>query len=186
MKKGVLVVLLAIVVTVFILPISFIMSADAKNIVKKATANGMRIELNILSPEPFYTTEEVATKKIKEGMLIIGGAEPVPPEANSHPNHHLVVHIFDAKTGKAITTAKVSMSFQQLDEKGNMVGKSVKVPIAIMQAIGKGVESTHYGNNVVMPDGSYSVTVVANGKKVDFKVTLSKDDTTPSGKMDMH
>ena len=130
----------------------------------------MRIELHILPAEPFFTADEVKSKKVKAGMLIISGAEPLSLEANTHPNRHLVVHIFDAKTGKAITTAKVSMNFQQLDAKRKPTWDSVNVPIVIMQAIGKGLESTHYGNNVVMPAGSYSVTVVASGKKVGFQV----------------
>ena len=156
--------------TVFVLAIAFTVSVDARNVIKTATVDGMRIELNILPAEPFFTQEEVRSKKVKEGMLIISGAEPLSLEANKRSHRHLVVHIFDAKSGKAITTAKVSMNFQQLDAKGKPIGDSVNVPIVIMQAIGKGVESTHYGNNAVMPAGSYSVTVVANGKKVGFQV----------------
>jgi hypothetical protein len=159
--------------TALLLVIAFTSSAEAGNVIKKATVDGMRIELNILSAEPFFTQDEVTSKKVKEGMLIISGAEPLSPEANTRPNRHLVVHIFDAKTGKAITTAKVSMNFQQLDAKGKPIGDSVNVPIVIMQVIGKGSESTHYGNNVIMPAGSYSVTVAANGKKVVFQVMLS-------------
>jgi len=172
--------------TVFILVIAFTFSADARDYMKPATVGGMRIELHILPAEPFFTADEVAAKKVKAGMLIMGGAEPLALDANTHPNHHLVVHIFDAKTGKAITTAQVSINFQQLDAKKKPVGDSVNVPIVIMQAIGKGVESTHYGNNVVMPSGYYSITVVANGKKVNFQMRLPKNATKPSDKMDMH
>jgi hypothetical protein len=171
--------------TVFVLAIAFTVSVDARNVIKTATIDGMRIELNILPAEPFFTADEVMAKKVKEGMLIISGAEPISLEANTRPNHHLVVHIFDAKTGKAMTTAKVSINFRQLDAKGKPTGDPVNVPVVIMQAIGKGSESTHYGNNVLMPAGSYSVTVVVNGKKVGFKVMLSEDVTTPSDKMHM-
>ena len=172
--------------TALVLAIALTVSVDAGNVVKTATVGGMRIELNILSAEPFFTADEVTTQKVQEGMLIISGAEPLSLEAKIRPNRHLVVHIFDAKTAKAITTAKVSMNFQQLDAKGRPSGNSVNVPVVIMQVIGKGLESTHYGNNVVMPAGSYSVTVVANGKKVGFQVKLSEDATEPSDKAHMH
>jgi hypothetical protein len=170
----------------FVLFIAFTLSVDVGNVIKAATVDHMRIEINILPAEPFFTADEVTTKKVHEGMLIISGAEPLSLEANTRPNRHLVVHIFDAKTGKAMTSAKVSINFQQLDAKGKPAADSVNVPIVIMQAIGKGSESTHYGNNVLMPTGSYSVAVVANGKKVGFKVILSADATTPSGEMHMH
>jgi hypothetical protein len=43
--------------------------------------------------------------------------------------------------------------------RGNkLAGASVEVPVVNMQAIGKGPQSSHYGNNVVMPAGSYRVT----------------------------
>jgi hypothetical protein len=171
--------------TAFALFIAFTVSLEAGNVIKTATVGPMRIELNILLAEPFFTADEVRTKKVHEGMLIISGAEPLSLEASTHPNRHLVVHIFDVKTGKAMTTAKVRINFQRLDAKGKPIGDSVNVPIVVMQAIGKGLESTHYGNNVLMPAGSYSITVVANGKKVGFKVMLSEDVTTPSDKMHM-
>jgi len=172
--------------TVFILFIAFTFSADARDIMKPATVGGMRIELHILPAEPFFTADEVTVKKVKAGMLIMGGAEPLALNANAHPNHHLVVHIFDTNTGKAITTAQVSINFQQLNTKKKPIGDPINVPIVIMQAIGKGVESTHYGNNVVMSTGYYSITVVANGKKVDFQMRLPKNAIKPSDKMDMH
>jgi hypothetical protein len=172
--------------TVFMLVIAFTFSADARDFMKPPTVGGMRIELHILPAEPFFTADEVAAKKVKAGMLIMGGAEPLALDADTHPNHHLVVHIFDAKTGKAITTAKASINFQQLDAKRKPIGDSVNVPMVMMQAIGKGPESTHYGNNVIMPAGYYSITVVVNGKKVVFQVMLSEDATKSSDKMDMH
>ena len=55
-----------------------------------------------------------------------------------------------------------------------------------MEAIGKGAESTHYGNNVVMPAGSYSISVVVNNKQTDFQVMLSDETSTQSDEMHMH
>ena len=172
--------------TAFVLAIAFTVSVDAGNAMKTATVDGMRIELHILSAEPFFTADEVKTKKVKAGMLKISGAEPLLLEADTYSNRHLVAHIFDAKTGKAITTATVSIEFHKLGTKGKPIGNSINVPIVIMQAIGKGLESTHYGNNVVMPAGTYQITVVANGKKVVFHVMLDKVGAMPSDEMHMH
>ena len=148
------------------------------------TVNGQRIELHVLPAEPFFTKGQVAAGAPKEGMLIIGGAKPVLPDAETHPNQHLVVHVFDLKTDKAITDAKVKMSFQALDEKGNLTGSPIDVPVVVMQAIGKGPQSTHYGNNVAMPDGPLAISIVVNGKKLKF--TLNRV-YAPSGSMeDMH
>jgi len=158
---------------VLFVTMSFTSSVMAADMMKTATMDSLRVELHVLPAEPFFTAKEVAASQIKEGMLIMGGAKPVALNAASHPNHHLVAHVFDAKTGKAITDAKVSMNYQELDAKGKPHGAVVHVPIVVMQAIGKGPQSTHYGNNVMMPDGTYAITVTANGKKTEFKMAVS-------------
>jgi hypothetical protein len=152
--------------------------AAAKDVMKTKTAGTYRIELHVLPAEPFYTADEVAAKHPTMGMLIEGGAAPVKPDADTHPNHHLVVHVFDRKTGQAVTDAKVSLSFEPLGRGNKPAGASVDVPVVNMQAIGQGPKSTHYGNNVVMPAGSYRVTATVNDQKAIFRVAASD---TPDG-----
>ena len=90
------------------------------------------------------------------------------------------------KTRQAATDATVTMSFASLDRKGHAAGAPTEVPVVVMQAIGKGPASTHYGNNVTMPPGRYKVTVAVNGKTAVFAVTASDaPSTTPMGKMKM-
>jgi hypothetical protein len=93
-------------------------------------------------------------------MLVVGGATPVPPGAPTHPNHHLVVHVFDRASGLALQGAHIGITYAPA---GND-SASAEVQIVEMQAIGKGPESTHYGNNVTLPAGTYHVTVTVNGK----------------------
>lgn len=150
----------------------FPVTAIAGDGAKDTVVGPYKIELHIMPAEPFFTADEVKTKQTKAGMLIMGGAPPVAPDTDSRSNRHLVAHVFKAKTGKAITDAEVKMSFQPLDDKGQLSGSSTDVPIVVMQAVGKGPESTHYGNNVDMPEGSYAVEVSVNGKKAHFQVAV--------------
>jgi len=147
--------------------------AAAKDVMKAKTVGAYRVELHVLPAEPFYTADEVAAKHPTMGMVIQGGATPVKPDADTHPNHHLVVHVYDRKTGQAVTDAKVSLSFEPLGHGNKSAGASVEVPVVNMQAIGQGPKSTHYGNNVVMPAGSYRVTATVNGEKTVFRVAAS-------------
>ena len=147
--------------------------AAAKDVMKTKTVGAHRIELHVLPAEPFYTADEVATKHVTMGMVTEGGAAPVKPDADTHPNHHRVVHVYDRKTDQAITDAKVSLSFEPLGRGNKPAGASVDVPVVNMQAIGQGPKSTHYGNNVVMPAGSYRVTATINGEETVFRVAAS-------------
>jgi hypothetical protein len=171
---------------VLVLVIGLTVSANAADVMRAKTVGAYRVELHVLPAEPFFDKEEVAAKQVKEGMEIEGGAPPVMLDAPSHPNHHLVVHVFDRKTRQAVTDATVTMSFASLDRKGHAAGAPTEVPVVVMQAIGKGPASTHYGNNVTMPPGHYQVTVAVNGKTAVFGVTASDAPSTmPMGKMKM-
>ena len=158
---------------VFFVATLFGFTAEAGNSMKTQIVDGIRLELQVLPPEPFFTANEVKSNHNLKGMQIMGGAKPLAPDAHPRPDHHLVVHVYNAKTGKALPDAEVSMKFQLLDKHGKAHGPAVEVPVVIMEIIGKGPQSTHYGNNVVMSAGRYAVTVVANGKKADFHITVS-------------
>ena len=123
-----------------------------------------KIELQLLPAEPFYTKAQYDSEHPKDGMLVVGGATPMEPNAAAHPNHHLIVHVFDAKSGNALTNATVAIRYAA-------TGKPARsLPIVEMQAIGKGPQSTHYGNNLNLPDGTYDVTVTVNGTVTSFTV----------------
>jgi hypothetical protein len=72
------------------------------------------------------------------------------------------------------------MSYASLDSKGKPAGEPVEVPVVVMQAIGHGPSSTHYGNIVTMPAGRYRVTVAVNGQSAVFGLTASDASSKPS------
>lgn len=146
-------------------------STRAQNIQQEKSVGKYRFELEVLPPEPFYTQAQVDSDHVQKGMLVIRGASPVGPNAPSMPDHHLVVHLFDRTTGKAVTGAAVEMTFQTIDSEGRPVGPAHQVPVVEMQVIGKGPSTTHYGNNVNLPGGKrYQVRVTANGVTATFDV----------------
>ena len=138
-------------------------------------AGPYRVVLVVLPPEPFYTRAQVAQQHVKDGMVVVGGAAPVQPDDASHPNHHLVVHLYDRATGKAVRGGHVTMTYTPAAaSSAAMSGSFVKVPIVEMRVIGKGPESTHYGNNVTLAPGTYRVIVTANGASTSFTVSVAQ------------
>ena len=155
-------------------------AAYAADLMQTKAVGEYRVELHLLPAEPFFSQADVAAKHLKEGMEIEGGAAPVTPDGDSHANHHLVVHVFNKKTRQPITDATVTMSFASLDSKGNPAGEPVEVPVVVMQAIGQGPSSTHYGNNVTMPAGRYRITVTIDGQSAVFGLAASDASSKPS------
>ena len=158
-------------------------AANAEPAMQTRTVASYRVELHVLPAETFFSKQDVADKHVKDGMEIEGGAAPVASDAASHPNHHLVVHIYKRRSGAVVTDATVTMSFVAVDANGKPSGAATDVPVVIMQAIGGGPASTHYGNNVTMPPGRYNVIVDVNGKRLVFSVAVSDEPAAPM-KMD--
>ncbi|HUA32054.1 MAG TPA: hypothetical protein VMA09_00495 [Candidatus Binataceae bacterium] len=159
----------------------------AEDISQTKTAGPYRVKLELLPPEPFSTAKQVSAGEAKSGMLILGGAEPVQPDAPSHPNHHLVVHVFDKATNKALTNANVKLSYQALDSSGKPAGTRQDVPVVRMQMISTGAmgamsgmsgmagdSTTHYGNNVSLAPGDYRVLAIANGHRASFIIKVAE------------
>jgi hypothetical protein len=158
-------------------------AGHAEGMMQTRMVGAYRVELHVLPAEPFFSKQDVADKHIKEGMEIEGGAAPVAPDAGSHPNHHMVVRVFGGRGGAVVTDAKVTMSFIAVDARGQTTGVPTDVPVVVMQTIGGGPASTHYGNNVTMSPGRYNVVVTVNDNQLVFLVTVSDAPAAPM-KMD--
>lgn len=163
---------------VFLVPLA----AQAKDIKLTHTAGKYRFELNVLNAEPFApaagapppTGMAAATPGTSRGGMMVakGGAAPVPLDAPSHPNHHLIVHVVDKASGKPLTDATVTITVTPVDKYGLDVGATKQVPVVVMEASGMGAASTHYGNNVTLAPGSYRVEVTANGVSNNFRIKV--------------
>lgn len=145
----------------------------AANITQRRTVAAYRVELHITAPQPIFSKQEVADKRVKKGMEIIGGAAPVAPEAASRPNRHLAVSVVRRRPRRVVTDASLTISFVPIDAKGKADGTPKDVPVVVMQEVGKGAASTRYGNNVTMSAGRYNVTVMIKGKRLVFVVALT-------------
>ena len=124
-------------------------AAQAKNISKTVKAGGYSITLKVLPAESFTGPHSEMTRD--------GGAEPNDLNGPEHPNHHLVA--FVKENGKPVEDATVSISYREVaPEKGAWVS----LPVVRMHVTGKGLETTHYGNNVKLVPGKYAVRVTVN------------------------
>ncbi|HXX36925.1 MAG TPA: hypothetical protein VEP50_02065, partial [bacterium] len=123
-----------------------------------------RLVLVVLPAEPFYRSSEAAANAhAKMAMVAVGGAAPRILASVPRPNHHLIVHVYTASTGKAVQHARVAMRYQALTRAGAPAPTPpTVVPVVEMRIASGGAETTHYGNNVLMPPGRYRVTVTVN------------------------
>ncbi|HVA91836.1 MAG TPA: hypothetical protein VNL71_18575, partial [Chloroflexota bacterium] len=146
----------------------------AMNVVTaKANAGLYALTLNIGPTEHMYTMQQVKSKHVKagevmvSGVMVMGGSGGMGGMSGPMPNHHLEVHVLQRSTGKTITKAMVSITI--LTSAGKLVER---LPIAVMYGIAAGPKDTHFGNNVALKNGKYKIVVQVNQAKTMFMVTL--------------
>lgn len=125
---------------------------QAQKISKKATAGDYSVTLKVLPAESFQGPHAAMARD--------GGAEPNLLNSPEHPNHHLVA--FVKKNGKPVEDASVSISYRQASSKQ---GAWTKLPVVRMHEAGKGLKTTHYGNNLKLGPGRYEARVTVNGSE---------------------
>lgn len=125
-------------------------ASRAQNVNQVARSGPYTITLKVLPAESFHG--------MHAEMMHDSGAPAMAVDSSEHPNHHLVV--FVKKDGKPVEDAQVSIAYKQ-----SAWAHWKELPVARMHVMGKGPETTHYGNNVNLEPGKYEVRVIVNGQR---------------------
>ena len=140
-------------------------AAAAGTQIKLATTATYNLVAEIGGLQAMYTPAQASSQHPKTGEVMYGGTMTMPADTtNVSPDwHHLEVHIFDRKTGNVVKTANPVLTV-----KSDATGQTQQVPIVVMQGIVEGPSDYHYGNNVDLPKGAYTVTVVIGSETASF------------------
>ena len=144
-------------------------AAAAGTQIKLGSTTTYNLVAEIGGLQAMYTPAQVSSQHPKTGEVMFGGSMTMPPETtNISPDwHHLEIHIFDKKTGNVIKTANPVLTV-----KNDVTGQTIQVPIVVMQGIVEGPNDIHYGNNVDLPKGQYTVTVVIGSETASFDFSI--------------
>jgi len=144
-------------------------AAAAGTQIKLGSTTTYNLVAEIGGLQAMYTPAQVSSQHPKTGEVMFGGSMTMPPETtNISPYwHHLEIHIFDKKTGNVIKTANPVLTV-----KNYVTGQTIQVPIVVMQGIVEGPNDIHYGNNVDLPKGEYTVTVVIGSETASFDFNI--------------
>ena len=95
-------------------------------------------------------------------------------------NHHLEVHLANKATGMVASDAVPQIT---ITNEATGASRSVSA-IVQMYDVQMGQADLHFGNNVYLPDGSYSVTVMIGGETAQFShVMVSNGMGLPADSM---
>ncbi|HEV2218083.1 MAG TPA: hypothetical protein VGV88_10980 [Candidatus Dormibacteraeota bacterium] len=144
-------------------------AAAAGTQIKLATSASYNFVAEIGGLQAMYTEAQASSQHPKTGEVMFGGTMTMPSDTgNVSPDwHHLEVHVFDKKTGNVVKTVNPVLTV-----KNDTTGQTQQVPIVVMQGIVEGPGDYHYGNNVFLPKGEYTVTVVIGNETASFDFNI--------------
>lgn len=130
-----------------------------------------RLLLRIGPQEKMYSKADADKMHPASGEIMAGGmmAGMDMGTGMTMDMRHLEVHVVDRATGKVITTAACAITVTN-----DATKTSTAVSPVAMYGAKEGPSDWHYGNNVAMPPGSYTVKVAVNGEQAAFHVTIPK------------
>jgi hypothetical protein len=119
--------------------------------------------------QAMYTSAQASAQHPKAGEVMFGGQMVLPPDTtNPSPDwRHLEVHVYDKKTGDVVKASNPVITVTN-----KATGQTQPVPIVVMQGVVEGSGDYHYGNNVNLPKGEYTVTVVIGSETANFDFNL--------------
>lgn len=137
------------VLTFLLVTFSALQIANAQNFTRTVKVGPDSVTLKVLPAESF--------KGPNAKMAWDDGAKPVLLSHSPAPNHHLVAFI--KKGERPVEKANVKIRYRQLMP---AKGEWKSLPVARMHVAGKGLATTHFGNNVNLKPGGYEVKVTVN------------------------
>jgi hypothetical protein len=161
---------LRVLLAVIAAMISTAFAAEMAPLKQQAQTAHYRLELQIGPTEKMFTPKEVAAKRLTEGEVMVGGAKSMGMASmamDMGDTRHLEVHVYSLDKGAVVTNAKVGIVVTDTASK-----RAEKVSAAKMYGIKEGPSDTHYGDNVSLPSGNYTVEVTVNGEKATFQITI--------------
>jgi len=142
--------------------------ASAALITRHATTATYKLTLSVGPLEKMYTADEVQTKHLTDGEVMVGHAMTMEGMSMHAANRHLEVHVVSRTTGKVVTNVRPTIMLTDTSAMGG-TAMAEKVNAMAMQGIGEGIADRHYGDNVKLTAGHlYKVVVTVKGEKATF------------------
>ncbi len=109
------------------------------------------------------------------GEVMVSGEMAMTGMGGRAANYHLELAVYDIKSGAVITDKSVVINLTSVS-----TGEQQTVPIAMMYDVHEGRSDTHFGNNVALAPGNYTVDVAVAGEKGTFNIPAQAMSATPS------
>lgn len=148
------------------------------------TTASYRVELDVESPQTMIMPDQAANATSGEVMVMMPGmsmdtmmAMMSMTDQGQPVNHHVEAHIYDKATGVVISDVMPTISIMNQATNSSRDLQSLMA----MYDVTVGTSDLHFGDNVYLPNGIYTITVTIGQENAVFKdvqVTGGASSTT--------
>ena len=131
---------------------------------QEANTTSYKLQMHLGEPEKMMTAQEA--KGATSGEVMVSG-EMASGMGTMAPNYHLEVAVSDIKSGAVITDKSVSIELTN-----DATKEKTPLQVATMYGVDKGPIEMHFGNNVALTPGAYTVKISVAGETAEFKLNI--------------
>ncbi|MCC7263156.1 MAG: hypothetical protein IT369_11620 [Candidatus Latescibacteria bacterium] len=131
---------------------------------QSATTAIYALTLSIGPSEKMLTPEEAKTAK--DGEVMVSG-EMAVAMSDMATTQHLEVFVKNQKSGAMVGDQPVTIQFTNDATKEETI-----VPVAVMYGLSEGFADTHFGNNIMLMPGNYTIVVAVGNEQATFLVNM--------------
>jgi len=133
---------------------------------QNATTQDYRVALRLGPPAQMISINQTLTAI--SGEVMVSGQISNVTSMNMTDRYQLEVHVYNITSGAVVTAQNVTVQVVN-----HATNQSLTVPVITMYDVKVGPADTHFGNNVSLQPGSYTVIVNINGEKATFNLNVS-------------
>jgi hypothetical protein len=137
-------------------------------IIQNTTTADYKLMLKLGPPETMLMMCQVTNSTIPGEVMVSGQMMGDMSTGMNGTTYHVELHIYDIKTGAtvALPVHEVTITIT------NSSGMSRSLPIAEMFGVQDGVTDLHYGNNIQIALGSYTIGVSVADEKASYRTSI--------------
>jgi len=134
---------------------------------QNATTQDYHLTLQLGPPAQTVSMNQTVTATV--GEVMVNGQTSNTPSMNTTDTYYLEVHVYNITSGAVVTNQNVSIQIIN-----HTTNQTLTIPVIVMYDLKIGPSDTHFGNNITLPAGSYTILVNVAGETAKFNINVNQ------------
>jgi len=141
-------------------------TSNLSTLKQNATTQDYHLTLQLSPPAQMLSMNQTVTAT--SGEVMVSGQVSNTTSMNTTDTYLLEVHVYNITSGAVVTNQNVSIQIIN-----HTTNQTLTVPVIVMYDLKTGPSDTHFGNNITLPAGSYTIKVTVAGETAKFNINVT-------------